>query len=250
MFGVTKVSSRTSVGFLEAGLEVAVRPARIGVLAHRQTAGVVLLDFRLGPFQIDHFGKRRRLPRRGRRTNPDVPLDTGIRRTRQQRRDRIHAERQPLPPDLDLFDRFSRRQLVDGRHGKHGLALIERLVGQRLLALGVGSNDLAGVVDLILRSRHFVGRQDRSHARHGERRARVDALDARVRIRAEEQPREQHPLGAEVLRVLRAASHFRPEVGGRVVLSDEFLVSHAHTSNRNSQGTVVCRRFRAGRSRR
>ena len=39
-------------GFLEAGLEVAVRPGRIGVLAHRQTAGLVLLDFCLGPFQV------------------------------------------------------------------------------------------------------------------------------------------------------------------------------------------------------
>ena len=102
--------------------------------------------------------------------------------------------------NLDLFDRFSRRQFVDGRHGQNRFALIERLVGQRLLALWVGSNDLARVVDLILGTRHFVGRQDRFHAGHGERRARVDAPDARVRERAEEEPREQHPLARGNLR--------------------------------------------------
>src|SRR5262249_54843934 len=91
-----------------------------------------------------------------------------------------------------------------------------------------------GVADLILRSGHLVGGENRSYAWHGERRARVDALDARVRKRAEEQLRKQHPLGAEVLRVLRAAGDLRPELRRRVVLSDPFLVSHAHTSYKTS----------------
>ena len=115
--------------------------------------------------------------------------------------------------NLDLFDRFSSRQFVDGRHGQNRFALIEGLVGQRLLALWVGSDDLARVIDLILGTRHFVGRQDRFHAGHGERRAGVDAPDTRVRERAEEEPREQHPLGAEILGVLRAAGDFGPRSG-------------------------------------
>ena len=125
--------------FLEAGLEVAVRPGRIGVLAHRQTARLYSSTSASVHFRSCTSGSARRLARHGRRTYPDVPFHAGIHRSRQQRRDRIHAERQRFPVDLDLFDRFSRRQFVDRRHSQNRFALIERLVGQRLLTLRVGS---------------------------------------------------------------------------------------------------------------
>ena len=214
MFGVTNVSSRIERRLLEAGLDVAVRPGRIGVLAHRQTTRLVLLDLGLRPFQVLNLRKRRRLARRWRRTHPDVPLHTGIHRTRQQRRDRIHAERQRFPLNLDPFDRFNRRQFVDCRDSQNRFALIERLVGQRLLALWVGFDDLARVIDLILGTRHFVGRQDRFHAGHGERRAGVDALDTRVRVRAQKEPREQHPRRAEIFGVPCATGDFGAQVRG------------------------------------
>ena len=158
--------------------------------------------------------KRRRLARRWRGTYPDVPLQTGIHRTRQQRRDRIHTERQRFPLNLDLFDRFSSRQFVDRRHSQNRFALIEGLVGQRLLTLWVGPDDLAGVIDLILGTRHIVGRQDRFHAGHGERRAGVDAPDTRVRVRAQKQPREQHPLRAEIFGIACATGDFGAQVRG------------------------------------
>ena len=46
--------------------------------------------------------------------------------------------------------------------------------------------------------------------------------DARVRHRAEQQLREQHPLGAEVFGVFRLPGDLRDEIRGGVVLADEF----------------------------
>ena len=109
--------------------------------------------------------------------------------------------------------------LVNRGDGENRLALIERLVRQRALgAAQVGK---------------VVGRQDRLDAGHRERGARVDAADARVRHRAEEQLREQHALDAIVLRILRAAGHLGDEVGRRVVLADELLVRHGILGSAN-----------------
>ena len=126
--------------------------------------------------------------------------------------ERIDDKRQRLEIELDALDRLGRRRLVNRGDGQNRLALIERLVRQRALgAAQVGK---------------VVGRQDRLDAGQRERSARVDAADARVRHRAEEQLREQHALDAIVLRVLRAAGHLGDEVGRRVVLADELLVRH------------------------
>ena len=113
---------------------------------------------------------------------------------------------------VDPLDRFGRGQLVDRGDGENRLALIERLVGER--ALGAA------------KVRQIVGPENRLHAGHRQRGARVDADHARVRHRAEQQLGEQHPVGAIVLGVLRAAGDLRDQIGRRVVLADELLVRH------------------------
>ena len=85
---------------------------------------------------------------------------------------------------------------------------------------------LTRVVDLILRTGHFVGRQNRLHAGHGERRARVDAPDARMRIRAQEKPRVQHALRAKIFGIACAPGHLGADVRGRVVLTNQLVFSH------------------------
>ena len=158
MFGVTNVSSRMSEAFLKPASRSPYDQDGIGVLAHRQTACLVLLSFCLGPFHVLGFGNSGRLALRWRRGSyPDVPFHTGIHRARQQRRDWINTERQRFPSNLDLLDGFGRRQFVDRCHRQNWLALIERLVGQRLFTSRISPDGHPRVVDLILRPRHFVG---------------------------------------------------------------------------------------------
>jgi len=54
----------------------------------------------------------------------------------------------------------------------------------------------------------------------------VDPAHAAVRHRAEQQLAEQHAVGAIVLGVLRAAGHLGDQIGRRVVLTQQFVVSH------------------------
>ena len=214
MFGVTNVSSRISDAFLKpASMSPYDQGASVSLPSGRRPA-LYSSTSACRPFQVLHLRKRRRLARRWGRTYPDVPLHTGIHRTRQQRRDRIHTERQRFPLNLDPVDRFDSRQFVDGRDSQNRFALIEGLVGQRLLAPWVGFDDLARVIDLILGTRHVVGRQNRFHAGHGQRRAGVDALDTRVRVRAQKEPREQHPRRAEIFGVPCATGDLGAEIRG------------------------------------
>ena len=55
--------------------------------------------------------------------------------------------------------------------------------------------------------------------------AGVDAQDPRVRQGAEEQLAEQHALGAVVFGILRGAGDLRSQVGGRIVLADQLVLS-------------------------
>jgi hypothetical protein len=67
---------------------------------------------------------------------------------------------------------------------------------------------------------------DALHARHRQRPAGVDAADAAVRHRAEEQLAEQHAVDAEVLGVFRPARHLGDEIRGRVVVTQQFVLGH------------------------
>ena len=88
--------------------------------------------------------------------------------------DRIDHEGQRLVFDVDALDRLGRRQLVDGRDRENRLALVERLVGQAALAERAGDDAFAEVGALDDR-RQIVDGEDRLHAGHRQRRARVDA---------------------------------------------------------------------------
>ncbi len=163
--------------------------------------------------------------RRRRRTHPDVALHARVRPAGPQAFNRIDDEGERFELDDDRFDRQRRGELVDGGDGEDRLALIERLVGQAALGLRArlhafaerGADGGAG---------HVVGGQDRLDAGHRQRGARVEARHPRVRVRADEQFREQHAFDAVVLGVFRLAGDLGDEVGGGVVLADQLVVSH------------------------
>ena len=64
-----------------------------------------------------------------------------------------------------------------------------------------------------------------------QRRARVDPRDPRMRHRAEEQLREEHAVGAEVLGVLRLSGDLRDEIRRGVVLSDQLWIQPRPSSS-------------------
>ncbi len=211
---------------LEACLDIAVRPRRIGGLAHRHPAFIRFSELLRSPFQILDLRKRRRLTRRRCGAHPDVAFDPRGLRTGAQRLEGINVEREHFPPDLDLLNRFDRRLLVNGRDGEHRLSLVQRLGCERALAVGIGFKDLAHVVDLILRTRRVFRQQDRLDAGNRHRGAGVDAPDPRVRVGAQQQPREQHARRAEIFRIPGAAGDFGANVRRFVVLPDELCSSH------------------------
>ena len=168
-----------------------------------------------------NFWCGRRLSGLGVRTHPCVALRSSVGPTRAQRIERIDVERQRLPVDFDLLDRFEGRELVNRSDGHHGLALIHGLVRQRLLAKGIRLDRLSKIRDRIRRRRNVARQQDRLDARHGFRSADIDVPSARMRQRAQEQPAIEHPFGAVVFGVLRLARDLRHEIRRDVVLSDE-----------------------------
>ncbi len=217
------------VGLLEARLDVAGLPL-VRVLAERELPGPGRGEILFRPLQFLHLrprGRGRRAcpgswlrgARRRQRANPGVALRARVGTVGPQRFKRIDRERQRLVLDLNPLDRFGRGELVHRRHGQNRLAVIQRLHRQAALAERARDDALTQVRALD-HGRQIVDGQDRFDARHRERRARVDAHHARMRHRAAQQLREQHPLGAEVFRVLRLACHLRDEVRGRIVLAD------------------------------
>mgnify|MGYP003341976993 CR=1 FL=1 len=105
-------------------LAIVLAMATIGALVVRGLFQRTLANISAtaGSIAAGDFRQRVRLTGRGDRTHPDVPLDARVHRAGQERGDGIHAERQRLPLDLDLFDRFGGRQLVhrgDGQQEEH-----------------------------------------------------------------------------------------------------------------------------------
>ena len=227
VLGVTNVSSRTSAAFFKPGLDIADVPL-VGFLAERQAAVLGLLEIFLGPLDGVQFGRRHSGPfpglrRRRRHANPNVSVGSGVRAAGPQTHQRIDDERQRLEIDFDFFNRFGGGEFVDRGHGENRLALKQRLIGQRLKSPGVGQDHSAVIVDAVGRSGQIVRGENRFDAGHRQRRARVDAADARMRHRAQRQLAEEHAVGAIILGVFRLARHLREEVAGRVVLADQFV---------------------------
>ena len=211
-----KLSSSTSVGGLEAGIEIAERPL-LERLAHRQPSRFAFVISEVGGRPFHGFGDWRwsRTLGPGRwwtRCAPDVAVQPRVGAARPEAVERIDDEGKRLEIHLDRFDGQCRGLFVDGRDGQDRLAGIERLVGQRLL----------GAVQI----RYLVGGEDGSDAGNGERGAGVDAAHARVRHRAEQQFREEHAVGAEVLGVLRASGHLGEVIGRDVVRANQLPIRH------------------------
>ena len=169
-------------------------------------------------------GRRRRL----RTPHPNVAFRSRVRPARPQAHQRIHHKRQRLEIEPNLFDRFRSSQFVDRRHRQNRLALIHRLHREPAISALICRKDGAVIVDAVGRRGQIVRREDCLDAGHRQRRARIDAPDARVRHRAEQQLAEQHAVRAIVFRVLRTPRHLRDEVGRRVVLPDQFVLGRGH----------------------
>ena len=188
-------------------------------LAERELAVAGGREVGLGPLDFAHDRAGRLVGVLGAR--PHVALFAGIGAARAQRLERIHDERQRLEVDLDGLDRGGGGLFVDGGHGENRLARVERLHREAALAERAGDDALAEARALG-HARQVVGGDDRLHAFHGLGGARVDARHARMRPGAHQELGEQHALGAEVLAVPRAAGDLGVEIGGGVVLADEF----------------------------
>jgi hypothetical protein len=123
-------------GFLESGIDIAVRPGvggvwngvqlaifipdlHVGDLAYGQFAILSVGKLGFGPFPYRGLDGRRRwwrfarLRGRCRRAYPDVTADSGIRSAGPECVQRIDDEWQMLELDFDLLDRFGSGQLVD-----------------------------------------------------------------------------------------------------------------------------------------
>ena len=211
VFGVTKVSSRTSAAFLKPGVDIADRPF-IGRLAHRQTAFLGVGEIRFGPLQLlrpraaaqpagrpGTRGGGRAAPRRCLRFShsgrPAADVTSGS-----------TTNGSGSKSMLNFFDRFGGGELVDRGDGENRLALIQRLDwSARDLPLGLARITVPLSVMLSAGGGQIVRGENRLDAGHRQRRARVDAADARMRHRAQQQLAEQHAVGAIVLGVLRLA---------------------------------------------
>jgi hypothetical protein len=211
-------------GAAESRVDVAVGPL-LGRLAHRQLAVAGGGEVLFGPLQRADLRpvpcRALQVPCAGSaRGRPDVASRAGVRTVRPEALERIGHERQRLEIERDAFYRFGGGEFVDGRDGQNRLALELRLVreGRNVGEGGVGE---------------IVGREDGTHAgqRHG--RGRVDAPDARVGHRAEQQLAEEHAVRAEVFRVAGPAGDLGEEIRRRVVPADQFLVSHVPPSSRH-----------------
>ncbi|MFN7985646.1 MAG: hypothetical protein U0Q11_27715 [Vicinamibacterales bacterium] len=188
----------------------------------------------LPPLRLPHQLRSTRR-RSCRLRKPGVALRARVRAARTQTHHRVDHKRQRLVLDDDLLDGLSRRQLVNRGNRQNRLAFVGRFLGENLLALVAGLHAFAERA-ATLRFRQVVGRQNRLHARHRERRAQIEAGDARVRHRTQHQLRPQHAVDAVVFRVLGLARHLRGDIGRGVVLSDEFLgvLSHGYAPRRCS----------------
>jgi hypothetical protein len=122
-----------------------------------------------------------------------LAVGVDLHRARVERLLRVEVGGQELVHHLDGIERLDGGVLVDRRHRGHAVAHVEHLVqGQRIL-VGRPRDDAVG-------DGKVAAGDHRVHARHGQRPARIDGDDARVRVGAAldlavEQPRELEVVG-------------------------------------------------------
>ena len=181
----------------EARFDIAVRPLRQG-LAHGHLALAAGSEVLSGPLQLDNS-----------LTSPnDVPVGPGVRPTRTQALEGVHAERKRLEVHLDGGDGVLSRGLALGGHREDRCAHVEWLVRE----------------DCVARRRHFrklVGGQNSDHAGHVACLGQVDAPNTSVRHGAGQQAAEQHAVRTEILGIFRPSGHLRPNIRRREVPSDQ-----------------------------
>ena len=175
-------------------------------LAHRQPVGARGVEVLVGPLELADLAGLALAPL-------DVAVQAGVGAARAQAVERVHHEGQGLEVDPDRLDGVRRRGFVHRGHRQHGLALVERLVGQGGLCRD--PRDLG--------HQRVVGGQDVDHPLHRQRRARVDAAHAAVGHGGEQQLGEEHALRAEVLGVPGPAGDLGSQIRGRDVSSNSLL---------------------------
>jgi hypothetical protein len=141
------------------------------------------------------------------------PLLVDERRARPQRPRHVEDGRERLVDDLDGRQGRLGRLGSGGRRRRHRLAHVTDLVaGQDRLVL-----DGAAVADV-----GHVGRgDDRTHAGKLQRPSHIEADDARVGLRASQNPAPQHAGQAEVRRIHGGAGHLAGGVQARERFADD-----------------------------
>ena len=182
--GVTKVSSRTRAAFLKPASTIAVTSTRrcalpMGkrpCLSSAKSASVHFSSLDLRWRRPAAFSGLEAEPAPRTQTLPSA-RGFGPPGRRVSSGSMTNGKRFEI--DLDFFDGLGGGQFVHGRHRQNRLALVQRLVGERPLALLVGLDHGAVVGQAVGRRGKIVRGKNRFHAGHGQRLARVDVLHAR-----------------------------------------------------------------------
>ena len=156
------------------------------------------------------------------------------RRTLLHRVGRGKHSRQNFVLDIDQRRRFFGDMDVDGRHRRHGMALVEHLAYRQHVALDVAERRLsfAQIHDLIGSLRQVCSRNHRLDAFERFRLGRIDALDARMRVRTAQDRAVQQPRHLEIGPIDGSARNFvgavvpnRPRADHAIWLSAHAWVS-------------------------
>ena len=155
------------------------------------------------------------------------------RRTGCHRAVEVQHRRQRVVVDADRRQRRGRDARRGRRHRRHRVAVVQHLLARHHVAAEVAARDLGlAARDIALRRRQEILRgHHREHAGQRERGARVDAEDARVRVRAAQHAAPDHARQRVVRAVARAPRDLVDAVGTRRARADlakrRFLRAHA-----------------------
>ena len=173
----------------------------------------------------------------------EVALGPDLRRVRLERLFRIEHERQHLVVDRDQPQRFFGDVAIDGRDRRDRLADEAHRVVERVAPL---LGDLLDLVVVLLAAGDRPGapddlavlvRDDRLHAGQRARLRRVDATDARVRMRAAQHARVEHARQLDVAGVGRLAGDALDGVDARRRVADD---GHQRRSLNRRRSALLC----------
>ena len=153
----------------------------------------------------------------------------------------VGDRRQRFVFDLDLGGRFFGRVGVDRGDRRHGVTFIQHLVAGHAVGGKVGQVDgaFAEVGDLVRQIGPIRPRRHGQHAGRRLRRAGVDRLDPRVRMRAAEHLAVNQPRQLQVRPIDRPPGHLIGAVVTNRSRADDFVISRFGVLRHDQSGSLL-----------